>query len=93
MRMPSFWIRRRLPNGRESTARLDNRGCVCGVVVVEHFRFELRICRFNHFPSMSCSHWVVVVRFDCSNVVVFFILLLVFFLSGVVRVRCDVCVM
>ena len=70
VRMPSFWMRRRLPIGSKSTARLDNKGCVCGVVVVEHFRFELRICRFNHYPSMSFSHWVVVVRFDSSDEVV-----------------------
>ena len=44
--------------------------------------------------SMSCSHWVVVVRFDLSNVVV-----VVFnfhfpslILHSVVCVRCDVCV-
>ena len=46
-------IRRRLPNSSKSTGRLDNKSCASGVVVVEHFRFELRICRLNQFPSMS----------------------------------------
>ena len=68
--MPGFWIRRRLPIDSKSTALLDNKSCVCRVVVAEHFPFELRICRFNHYPSMSFSRWVVVVRFDnCDDVV------------------------
>ena len=50
--MPSFGTRRRLPIGSNSTARLDNKSCACGVVVVvvvvERFRFELRIGRSNH---------------------------------------------
>ena len=28
-----IWMKRRLPNGRESTAQLENKSCVCSVVV------------------------------------------------------------
>ena len=35
-----FKMNRRVPNGRESTARLDNESCVCGVAVIEHFVFS-----------------------------------------------------
>ena len=63
-------MRRRLPIGSKSTGRLDDKSCVCGVVVVEHFRFELHICRLNHFPSMSFPQWVAVVRFVSSDDVV-----------------------
>ena len=56
VRMPSFWMRRRLPIGSKSTGWLDNKSCDCGVVVVEHFRFELRIGRSNHYPLMLFSH-------------------------------------
>ena len=49
---PVLGLRRRLPIGSNSTARLDNKSCACGVVVVvvvvERFRFELRIGRSNH---------------------------------------------
>ena len=42
VRKPLFKIYRRVPNGCENTARLDNKSCVCGVVVVvEHVRFEV----------------------------------------------------
>ena len=47
VRKPLFKMNRRVPNDRESTARLDNESCVCGVAVIEHFRSELRIGRFN----------------------------------------------
>ena len=54
VRMPSFWMRRRLPIGSKSTARLGNKSCVCGVVVVvEHLSCALadpiiiRRCRFR----------------------------------------------
>ena len=50
-----FKMNRRVPNGRESTARLDNESCVCGVAVIEHFVFScaaadsiiIRRCRFR----------------------------------------------
>ena len=63
VRKPLFEMNRRAPNGCENTARLDNKRCVCGVVVVvEHVRFEV------HWLIQSLSvdvvpHWVVVVRF------------------------------
>ena len=34
VRMPSFGMRRRLPIGSRSTARLDNKSCDCGVVLL-----------------------------------------------------------
>ena len=59
-RMPSFWMRRRLPIGSKNTARLDNESCVCGVAVIEHFVFScaaadsiiIRRCRFR--TGSSC---------------------------------------
>ena len=42
VRMHSFWMKLRLPDSRGSTARLDNKSCACGgVVVVEHVRVQL----------------------------------------------------
>ena len=41
VRMPSFGIRRRLPIGSKITARLDNKSCACGVVVVAHVRVQM----------------------------------------------------
>ena len=35
-----FWMKRRLPNGSENTAQLENKSCF-GSVVVEHFRVQL----------------------------------------------------
>ena len=43
---------------------------VCGVAVIVHFRVQLCTRRFNHYPSMSFSHWVVVVLCDRSDDVV-----------------------
>ena len=57
-----FKMNRRVPNYCENTARLENESCVCGVVVIEHFRVQLCTRRFKHYPSMSFSRWVVVVR-------------------------------
>ena len=65
VRMHSVWVTR-TSTAVKSTARLDIKTCVCGVVVVEHFSVELRTRRVNDFPSMAFSRWVVVVRCDSS---------------------------
>ena len=85
------WTGRRV-NGGESTARLDNESFVFVVwAVIEHFVFQLCSCRFNHYPSMSFSHWgrrwfVVTVSMR-----LFFLHFASFILCREVCVRCEVC--
>ena len=77
-------------NGRESTARLDNESCVCGVVVIEHFVFScaaadstiIRRCRFR-----TGSSWFVVT----VSMMLFFLHFASFILRREVCVRCEVC--
>ena len=66
VRMHSFWLIRRLPNGSNNLARLDTNRSVCGIVV-GHYRFSRR---FHKNSLMPFSRWVALLHFVSSDDVV-----------------------
>ena len=88
-----IWMKRRLPNGHGSTAQLENKSCVCSVVVSRAGSDIFRRCFYSSDEvawSLSAPQVGILYMFFSLDVAIFLILLHYFF-RRVVCVGCEVC--